>query len=105
MKNSTVTPDMFTRVNSDVNGNPRYVIHFLNFITDSDTEKIKEDFSIYLERNPFELTSLEYANAVNKARQIGGKKYHTKRYGGGIVFQSFNIQHTCNRINELLAGN
>ena len=30
------TPDDFTRVNNDVNGNPRYVAHFLAFTTSDD---------------------------------------------------------------------
>jgi len=28
----------FTRINNDGNGNPRYVCHFLNFITDKERE-------------------------------------------------------------------
>lgn len=66
----------FTRITNDVNGNPRYVVHFLNI--DSD-----------------------YETAVKKANKIGGRKYHTKAYGGGIVFQSYNIQDTEKRILEI----
>lgn len=66
----------FTRVNNDVNGNPRYVCHYLN-IADN------------------------YEAAVKLANTIGGRKYHTKSYGGGIVFQSYNIQDLENQINEL----
>lgn len=82
-----VTPDNFTRISNDTNGNPRYVCHFLNFIFDIDCGK---DLDIY-------------SLAVKRANSIGGRKYHTKQYGGGIVFQSYNIQDTCNRINELLS--
>lgn len=66
----------FTRIKNDVNGNPRYVVHFLN---------IDED----------------YQTAVKKANKIGGRKYHTKSYGGGIVFQSYNIDDTQKKIEEL----
>lgn len=66
----------FTRINNDVNGNPRYVCHFLN-IADN------------------------YIEAVKKAKTIGGKKYHTKGYGGGIVFQSYNIEELEKDILEL----
>lgn len=65
-----------TRIDNDINGNPRYVCHFLN-IADN------------------------YETAVKMANKIGGRKYHTKKYGGGIVFQSYNIEDTAKRIEEL----
>lgn len=67
----------FTRVNNDVNGNPRYVCHYLNLAND-------------------------YDDAVKIAKKIGGKRFHTKQYGGGIVFQSYNIKDTEKRIIELV---
>lgn len=94
----------FTRVNNDVNGNPRYVCHFLNLITDKDIEQIKEDFKLTLQQKPFALTGLQYDEAVYKARKIGGKKYRGKDFGGGIVFQSYNIKETEKQILELVNG-
>lgn len=79
----------FKRINNDTNGNPRYVTHFLNLITEQDREKTKD-------------ISYLYQIATKRANKIGGRKYHTKKFGGGIVFQSYNIQDTINRINELL---
>jgi hypothetical protein len=67
---------MFTRINNDTNGNPRYVIHFLQ-LSDS------------------------YARALYLARQIGGKKFHNKQYGGGIVFQSYNTDILRQKINDI----
>lgn len=67
----------FTRINNDINGNPRYVCHFLN-IADN------------------------YHEAIIKAHKIGGRKYHNKSYGGGIVFQSYNIEDTAKRIKEII---
>lgn len=67
----------FTRINRDVNGNPRYVCHFIHIADD-------------------------YTTAVERANTIGGRKYQTKRYGGGIVFQTYSLRETCNQINELL---
>jgi len=93
----------FTRVNSDVNGNPRYVCHFSNLITKNDvneidkmilTEKIHNKFSFRIDT--------EYALAIKKAKKIGGRKFHNKQYGGGIVFQSYNIFETEKQILELL---
>lgn len=77
MTNSNITPKNFTRVNSDVNGNPRYAIHFLN-IADN------------------------YERAIKLANKLGGRKYHTKSYGGGIVFQSYNLDGTKRAIINLL---
>ena len=92
----------FTRVNNDVNGNPRYVCHFLNLINENDEKEKKADFAATLARDPWKLTSLKYEHALYKARKIGGKKFHNKQYGGGIVFQSYNIADTEKSILELL---
>ena len=59
------------RIPNDVNGNPRYVVHFL-------------DLNIKLS---------DYDN-INKL--YGFKKYRAQWYGGGVVFQSYNIQDTLN---------
>ena len=71
------------RIKSDSNGNPRYVVHFL-------------DLNIKL---------LDYDN-INKL--YGFKKYRAQWFGGGVVFQSYNIEDTLNfaldkvkEINEL----
>ena len=61
------------RVDNCINGNPRYVIHFLS-IADN------------------------YMDAINIARQIGGKKYRAKWFGGGIVFSSYNVIEDLKRI-------
>ena len=59
------------RIKNDVNGNPRYVIHF-------------SDLGIKLS---------DYDN-INKL--YGFKKYRAGWFGGGVVFQSYNIQDTLN---------
>lgn len=74
-----------TRINNDVNGNPRYVTHFLNVPIDGEGLSISE----------------KYALACKKAKAIGGKRYHTKKFGGGIVFQSYNINDLINEIQNL----
>lgn len=66
----------FTRISNDTCGNPRYVCHFLNIADD-------------------------YATAVKLANKIGGRKYHNKQYGGGIVFQSYNIEATADKVNSI----
>ena len=76
-----------TRVNNDTNGNPRYVCHFLELVNESDREVAKSKADIF---NGISYTSELYAIALKKSRIIGGRKYHNKSYGGGIVFQSHN---------------
>ena len=77
----------WTRINNDGNGNPRYVCHFL--------ELLKED-------EQFTSLGQKYDIAIKRANKIGGRKFHNKQYGGGIVFQSYNIEATERRIKELL---
>lgn len=55
------------QVTNDVNGNPRYVIHFLDV---ADT----------------------YDEALKLSRKIGGRKYTAKWYGGGIVFTTYHLE-------------
>lgn len=92
----------FTRVNNDINGNPRYVCHFTALLSDKDEVQVKQDFAASLAQNPFKLTSFLYDEAVFKARKIGGKRFHNKQFGGGIVFQSYNIKDTETAILKLI---
>ena len=68
------------RIKNDVNGNPRYVVHF-------------SDLGIKLD---------DYDN-INKL--YGFKKYRAAWFGGGVVFQSYNIQDTLhyalNKVKEV----
>ena len=59
------------RIPNDTNGNPRYVVHF-------------RDLGIDL---------WDYDN-INKL--YGFNKYRAKWFGGGVVFQSYNIEDTLN---------
>lgn len=72
-----------TRVNNDVNGNPRYVVHFLTFTTDKDLGD-------------------RYDLAIKRAKKLGGRKFNNKQYGGGIVFQSYNIDELRQSICDLV---
>jgi hypothetical protein len=61
----------FERVNNDVNGNPRYIVHWLDLGLDT------------YEHTP-------------ETRKAGLSKYRAKSYGGGFVFSSYNLQNTAN---------
>lgn len=79
----------FTKIKNDTNGNPRYVCHFLSLLTNA--ESYDQNLTI----------NDKYDLAVMKAKKIGGRRYHNKSYGGGIVFQSFNIEETEKEILNL----
>ena len=83
-------PIDFLRIKNDVYGNPRYVCHFLNFITDNDREC------------PDYARADRYQLALSRARKLGGRKFHNKQYGGGIVFQSYDLKGLENDIHALL---
>lgn len=82
-----IKPSDFTRVNSDTNGNPRYVCWYGFMNTQN------EKMNHYPEN---------YAIACKRGNSLGGRKFHNKQYGGGIVFQSYSLQDTCNHINRLM---
>jgi len=77
-----------TRVKNDVYGNPRYVLHFLDILN-------KEEQAFL----PF---AKKYEYALKKAKLIGGRKFHNKQYGGGIVFQSYNTDNLKENIIDVL---
>lgn len=81
----------FTRIKNDVNGNPRYVVHF---------------YALDVHGWPSSLdVSERYAIACKLANKIGGRKFHNRQYGGGIVFQSYSITETMNAINRVTGKN
>ena len=46
--------------------------------------------------------SAKYNLALHRARKIGGRKFHNKQYGGGIVFGCvYNLPQLCDLINKL----
>jgi hypothetical protein len=80
----------FYRIKNDVNGNPRYVVHYFDLLTQ---EELDKDLSLNFSK---------YDNwARPRGRTIGGKKYHNNSFGGGIVFQSYSLSDLMQSINEL----
>jgi len=68
-----------TKVNHDSYGNPRYVCHYLAI---ADT----------------------YLDAIRLAKKVGGKKFHNKYFGGGIVFQSWCLSELESTIESIKQG-
>lgn len=84
----------WTKVNHDTNGNPRYVCHFLQLCTEGERKADRSIVSL----------SECYARACRRANQIGGRKFHNKQYGGGIVFQSYSLEETERAIERILSN-
>lgn len=67
----------YKRINNDINGNPRYIVHYLAFLGEDERD---------------------YDLAHSRAKKLGGKKYRGKDFAGGFVFQSYNIEETLRHI-------
>ena len=81
----------WTKINHDVNGNPRYVCHFFALLTDAEINDCAgSDF-----------ISRRYKIAVKRANTLGGRKFHNKQYGGGIMFSTYSLGELEKRIKEL----
>ena len=76
--NEYVSPNgiRYWRVDSDIYGNPRYIVHYI---------------SISSERDKGGATGPDAVLARFSAARdrVGGKRYRGKWFGGGIVFQSY----------------
>lgn len=59
------------RISNCINGNPRYVVHYSS------------------------LGLKDYVSS-NLTRSLGLKKYRGKWFGGGFVFQSYNLEESLN---------
>jgi len=88
----TIKPNDFMRVKNDVNGNPRYVTHFLAL----DVHGANKGIGFGL--------SERYVMACKLANKAGGRKFHNKQFGGGVVFQSYSLDELCSHLNKLVEG-
>ena len=92
-----VNGETFTlyRVENDINGNPRYVLHFLDILSKDEQAALYEETVALKKASPNEwipFVRVAYEAAIAKARKVGGKVYRAKWFGGGIVFQSHNMR-------------
>lgn len=74
----------FFRTNSDIYGNPRYIVHFPAFLTQQEVvdHSIIDGYNI----------------ALKRARGIGFRKYRGRDFGGGFVCKSYSLHHTAELI-------
>jgi hypothetical protein len=80
------------KIEHDVNGNPRYVVHYIDLLTEDEQRKIWDSTA------KGEWTQSSFDIALDKAKKIGGKRYRAKWFGGGIVFQSYSLESDLARI-------
>ena len=64
------------RCDNDVNGNPRYIVHYLDLGIDCETS--------------------------NLTRKAGITPFRGKWFGGGFVFSSYSLERDLKRIVEIL---
>ena len=83
---TTTTEINWKRIKRDTNGNSRYVCHFFNLVPDLKGDGLDGLYNI----------------AVKRANKIGGRKFHNKQFGGGIVFQTTDTCSTERDIKRLI---
>jgi hypothetical protein len=94
-----IEPIEYMRVNSDVNGNARYVVHYSEFLSNKELKEIYDTFIANHNGSSLGVIQVEYDYAIAKSKSlVGGKRYRGKEYGGGIVFQSHNIKQDLETI-------
>ena len=77
------------QVDHDINGNARYVVHYLAIPYTDD------------ESQPFYINQSNHIEHARKA--LYGKRYRAKWFGGGIVFQAYAgnpVQHVLDAIER-----
>jgi len=75
------------RVRADVNGNARFLIHWLCFLH-PEPSRPREN----------------YESVLKASRKVGGKRYRGRDFGGGIVFQAqeWEVPRIIERVRALL---
>jgi len=81
----------YKKIKNDIYGNPRYVVHFTELLTQNEFDSF----------TGLDKINQAYNLAIKKAKKIGGSKYRGKDFGGVIVFQSYNTIDLAKRIQEL----
>ncbi len=87
MKSEIIKGIEFYQVKNDFYGNPRFVVHFPNFLTEEECKKydILEGYEI----------------ARSRAKKAGFRIYRGKDFGGGFVAQSYSLTDTASRIIQV----
>jgi len=71
-----------------------YAVHFLCLLTDEEKDSVPNS----LDRVP-----TLYRMALNKASDVGGRKYHNQSFGGGVEFIG-SRSDVLRDINKMMKG-
>ena len=78
----------------------KLVIHFLCLLNQSDKAKAE-----VMTKNNGDIFGVDtqYKIALSKSKILGGKKYHNKKFGGGIAFDfnRFTVTGLVEKLNEI----
>lgn len=91
-----------TRLNNDVNGNPRYAIHWLALLENealSQWDKSEVESKGVWSGNI--QNGLTYDIACYIAKQASFKRYHNKSFGGGLSFSSYNVSSDLSHLDTV----
>lgn len=80
------------RIKNDINGNGRFVVHFLEFITAKDRAEAPNDLG---------KIRFLFNRAIYKCKPYGGRKYRGKEFGGCIVFQESSEELMADTIEKI----
>jgi hypothetical protein len=83
-----------TRIKNDINGNGRFVVHFLDLVTHEERSASPEQGRI-----PW-----LFERALARSKKIGGRRYRGSDFGGGIAFQECGEELLRQDILNLLKG-
>lgn len=87
MKSEIIKGIEFNQVKDDYYGNPRFVVHFLNFLKEEEIEMYE--------------TSQGYEFALSRAKRAGFRIFRGKDFDGGFVVQSYSLTDTAKRIIQV----
>ena len=74
--------DTLYRAKNDVNGNPRHVVHFTDLEPPETRDARRERMTL----------SERYESVLKHARKLGGRRFHNKQYGGGVIFTAYECE-------------
>ena len=77
-----------------INGNA--VIHFIGTLTEAEHKQCEQQAK---ENGDVFALDAKYRYAIRKAKPFRGRKFHNKKYGGGIAFDS---EQECKKYVQFL---
>lgn len=79
----------FYRIGHDINGNPRYCIHFLDMVSKGERDALT--------------IARQYDLALARLKGYG-RKYHCRAFGGGIAFTTYSLNDCAEYLDSRRAA-